>query len=277
MFERVKLRYLLPTVVLGYALPYLAASMGTVFEPATAGVTSDLVVLEIAAQTMIFVVLWTWCRDTPLAEVFGEIPGREDSRALVLLGIPMVGTGAFCFYLVFYPLSFVAPEFVQWWAIELPELLVPLERDGALTINLGTVLLLVGFAPVVEELLFRGFIYGRLKAKLGVVAAIVVSSLLFAVFHPDVLGAFVFAVFMCLIRTRYDSLVAPLLVHMGNNAVVVILGALDLFVLGSEYQYTIQEFRSYWWVATMGALIGVPWLIRFYRAELVYQLGTDPN
>jgi membrane protease YdiL (CAAX protease family) len=50
-------------------------------------------------------------------------------------------------------------------------------------------LLGVGFlAPVAEELFFRGFLYTALRQRLGLAAAVMISSLVFALGHIDALG-----------------------------------------------------------------------------------------
>jgi len=181
----------------------------------------------------------------------------------------MAGVAILSTYLVFFPLSFIAPEFVTWWLSAAGEAcFVSLDTPNAVVIDLGNTILLVLAAPVVEELVFRGFLLGRWRTKFGGFVAISLSSLLFGVLHADMLGAVVFSVFLCLIRIKYNSILAPILVHIGNNAVGVGIMAVDIFFFRVEYEYTVQEFRSFWWMAPIGAIIGIPWLYRYYQAEL---------
>lgn len=138
----------------------------------------------------------------------------------MLLGIAMVSTAVFLFYALFYPLSFVAPEFVFGGPSTALSYLCPPERANALLLNGGTVVSLVIAAPFVEEVLCRGFMLGRLAAKWGRRTAVISSSMVFALLHQDVLGAFVFGVFACLGYFRFQSLAAPIILHAANNLVV---------------------------------------------------------
>ena len=89
-------------------------------------------------------------------------------------------------------------------------------------------------APIVEEIMFRGVFYRYLRdqsARLMWIASFalsaLVSSFVFAIIHPQgvlfvpILGGL--AVGFCIGREWRDSLVAPMVAHAINNAVVVTL------------------------------------------------------
>ena len=79
--------------------------------------------------------------------------------------------------------------------------------------------------PITEEIVFRGFILRRLSEKYRLGTAIILSSLLFAVFHIDqsFLGSFVHGVIFALLAIRFGSLYAPIIVHGAYNAIVSVL------------------------------------------------------
>ncbi len=81
-------------------------------------------------------------------------------------------------------------------------------------------------APVCEEVFFRGMLYQFLRARLGVVAAVVVSAALFAGGHGIPL-LFPILFFMgCMLAIVFEasrSLYASIGFHAVNNAVAVIL------------------------------------------------------
>jgi hypothetical protein len=87
---------------------------------------------------------------------------------------------------------------------------------------------LVVAAPIMEELFFRGFMYKGLAAsKVGVLGAIVVTSLAFAVIHLqyDWYGrATILAVglFLGVVRWRTKSVALPILLHAVMNAVATV-------------------------------------------------------
>lgn len=94
-------------------------------------------------------------------------------------------------------------------------------------------------APLMEELFFRGILFQRLSYKWGVTNGVILSSFFFAVLHGfDFIGAFVFAVVLCLVYVKSKSLVLPFLIHLGNNAIALFLPIED-----KSYK-DIQEFYT---------------------------------
>lgn len=90
-------------------------------------------------------------------------------------------------------------------------------------------------APIVEEIMFRGALYGHLRGTVfervplvSVLAAAIVSSFIFAVIHPQgvlftpALGGL--AVSFCLYRELRGSLIAPMVAHGIQNGVTIALG-----------------------------------------------------
>ncbi len=80
---------------------------------------------------------------------------------------------------------------------------------------------LVGLAPVVEEVLFRGYLYGKLRRFVPVWCAVLVSSLLFGAFHGQFnvgLDAFALGLILCSLREITGSIWAGILLHMIKNS-----------------------------------------------------------
>lgn len=72
-------------------------------------------------------------------------------------------------------------------------------------------------APVLEEILFRGFLYRAWERRWGWFPAMILTSTLFALYHPHFLVAFVSSVvFVCVMR-RAGSLWAAIIVHSFFN------------------------------------------------------------
>ena len=99
---------------------------------------------------------------------------------------------------------------------------LPLDNFGWLILN---IILLAGVPAILEELIFRGVILNGYK-KLGAVPAMVITSLLFALIHGSV-QQFVFPLLFGLILSfaalKTGSVLAPIIIHFVNNALVVIL------------------------------------------------------
>ncbi|CAA9333042.1 MAG: hypothetical protein AVDCRST_MAG93-6286 [uncultured Chloroflexia bacterium] len=102
--------------------------------------------------------------------------------------------------------------------------------------NFILMLLLAGVAaPIVEETLFRGVLYGWLRIRVPIVLAVVVSAALFAGVHfiPILLPAlFVVGIILAVVYEWSQSLWVPILLHSIQNsvAVIVIFAALAMGV-----------------------------------------------
>ena len=93
---------------------------------------------------------------------------------------------------------------------------VLLGNYGVLSVLIRAVL-----APLTEEVLFRGLVYGNLKKALPRRLAVVLASAVFGLMHGQVLWTAYTALlgaFFCVVRDRYDSLWASVVLHMSFNA-----------------------------------------------------------
>lgn len=89
---------------------------------------------------------------------------------------------------------------------------------------------LVVVAPVFEEIMFRGFLYGRLRRRTGYWASAILTSLAFAVLHAQInvgIDVFILSMFLCYLRERFDSVWPGMIVHGFKNGLAYAL----LFIL----------------------------------------------
>lgn len=80
------------------------------------------------------------------------------------------------------------------------------------------------FGPVLEEMLFRGAITKRLLQHYSPVSAILLSALVFGVFHinpPQVVGAFLSGILLAWLYYKTGSLIPGIIVHVLNNSLSV--------------------------------------------------------
>lgn len=81
---------------------------------------------------------------------------------------------------------------------------------------------LVVIAPIAEELLFRGYLYGKLRKHASMVLAIVATSVLFGVVHGQWnvgIDTFILGAVLCGLREITGTIWAGVLVHMIKNGV----------------------------------------------------------
>jgi membrane protease YdiL (CAAX protease family) len=93
----------------------------------------------------------------------------------------------------------------------------------------AVILLAVVAAPVAEEVVFRGYLYGVARRYAGRWGALGASSLLFAAIHmhwPSMAGLFVLGLILALAYEKTRSLWVPIFMHSIFNGVSVVMTVL---------------------------------------------------
>lgn len=94
-----------------------------------------------------------------------------------------------------------------------------LGRHGAGLV--GSFIVTVVVAPIVEEVYFRGFLLPAFSSKWGDLIGIVLSSAIFGVLHMQVnvgIYTFILGVLLCLMYIRFRSIGPGIMLHVANNA-----------------------------------------------------------
>lgn len=94
---------------------------------------------------------------------------------------------------------------------------------GSVFINVLTIAIVV---PVLEEIIFRGIVYNRLKLMMGRNMAVITASIMFGVYHMNLLQgiyAFLFSLLFIFVYEKYHNIIAPILMHMVANGLSVFL------------------------------------------------------
>ena len=88
------------------------------------------------------------------------------------------------------------------------------------------------FACIVEELSMRGITYLRMKRYWGTRTAMLLSALVFGLYHLNVVQAvysFFLGLFFVWTYERYDSMWAPCISHMSANLFIILLSQSSVF------------------------------------------------
>lgn len=112
-------------------------------------------------------------------------------------------------------------------------------------------------SPVVEEMVFRGVIYSRIKKFYSVPRAVVASALLFGVFHanlPQFLYGTAMGVLMALCYEYLECFAAPVLMHVSANIFV--------FLMSQTAAWTGTLVTPLWGVLSVVLAVDVFWGIR---------------
>ena len=90
---------------------------------------------------------------------------------------------------------------------------------------------LVVIAPIAEEVIFRGWLYGKMREELGMIVSIFLVSVLFGLVHLQWnvgVNVFAMSIVLCGLREVTGTIYAGILLHMLKNGVAFYL----LYVLG---------------------------------------------
>ncbi len=117
-------------------------------------------------------------------------------------------------------------------------------------------------APVLEELVYRGIIYARLKRMIGFLPAVFLSSLIFALMHFNLVQfvyAFLFGIALALYMEGTGHMYGAVIGHVTANAIAVL--RTETGILSG----TMDKSLSAWLISVGICLIGVGFLCVWRR------------
>ena len=88
---------------------------------------------------------------------------------------------------------------------------------------IGLIYVVIG-APLIEEIVFRGWILKTLK-KYGIVTSVFLSSLTFGIYHGTVIQfvpAFIIGILLSYLVFKYKSIIPGIILHIANNFLSVL-------------------------------------------------------
>jgi len=201
----------LPTAGTALAMMALFFTVGSSPVPNTATLVYGL------ANVAVVVGLFRWLPADARRSVFRyDRPSTGELAAAVALAVVSVGLVAPAVFRVTSALGLRGGPSVATFE----------SAGGALVVGVGAILI----APVAEEVLFRGLLFGTLLARFGPRVAILGSSAAFGAIHvflggvPSVVEAAVLGVGFAAVRHRYANLVGVGVAHALINAYYVAAG-----------------------------------------------------
>ena len=210
--------------------------------------------------------------DLSYDKLFGTFPTWRTLGGYALWVVPLVISAIASVYVLYLPLSYVFPGFVEAWYLESSTTMIWREGDNYILANAINYLTIVLVAPVIEEFFVRGILLTRWTVKWGVTRAILASSIVFGLLHTNIIGGFCFACVMAVLYIRTKSLFVPIFMHILNNLTAWIMEYFTMDLDTSISYETIAEFQESWWVGLIALVLSVPCVILFWRR---YILKTD--
>jgi len=193
------------------------------------------------------------------------------------ISIPLIFfISIFCFGLVIVLSE--ADNFVRS-SIPVPDFLSKMLADLLLGDNIISTAFLIGIvAPITEELLFRGVILSGLKKKYSIKKSILISALLFSIFHLNPLqmtGAFFGGIFLAWLLIKTENILYSIAAHSIFNIFPLIILRLTPFKIpGFTDMDGSVEFQPLWFDIT-GILFLITGIILINLHLNKYSLKTE--
>jgi membrane protease YdiL (CAAX protease family) len=184
----------------------------------------DLIVLPLLILVLLFFA-WALRGTHGLKNNFSKILEKDNRREIFYIFLINI-LFAFIFVAIISNLdiflNFVYPE-----NMPAPDLLPEVMEPSSLLFDIVSSIMI---APVLEELVFRGVLFNRLKIRIGIIPAMLLSSGIFAIGHEfgGIISAFVFGICMCIIYLKTDNILMTMSIHFLNNLVAVFIDASGL-------------------------------------------------
>ena len=96
--------------------------------------------------------------------------------------------------------------------------------------------------PILEELIFRGLIFNRIRNQYNALVAMFISSIMFGIYHFNLtqgIYAAILGLCMVYVYNKVRTLVVPIMIHMSANISVIILGEISTATVESSGNETI--------------------------------------
>lgn len=147
------------------------------------------------------------------------LPSSLEAFRLTGIGIAVACFSSGIWIVEICVVSMLAPDRLgPWFFGGVPNDLVVAHARPIEAVLVRAVLLAL-VAPLLEELVFRGWAFRKLNRRWGFVPAAVASSALFAAIHYDraLIGPFVFGLVACKVYQESGNLLSPVLAHSVFN------------------------------------------------------------
>lgn len=216
-------------VVLGFALAQfiftgiilLFNALGVPFETYNQALLNTMYAAGVYLLTLVIVlgVPW-WVKKHATSKVEIGL-----SRLPSWMDIGLAPLGFFLYFLLTAILSIIAVAILPGYDGAQPQEVGFNQLTNYYEYTLAFITLVI-LAPIAEEIIFRGYLYGKLRKTAPIWLALPITSLLFALVHGQLnvgLDVFALSVVLCLLRDTTGSIWAGILLHMLKNGLAFYL------------------------------------------------------
>jgi uncharacterized protein len=211
--------------------------------------------------------VWAWRRCQHLqinvSDVIGKLPTKVSWLKIIGLTVLVLafslGSGLVFLSLLSYLFPSLVTIFTQSSKVG------DLAASASLADKVWLFLVLVVFAPLTEEFLFRGIILNRWSQKWGMAKSLLATSLFFGFLHANPVGLSMFGLVMGLLYLRTQTLWIPVICHTLNNLVVFLVTATSNSDVERNPDLVLASLRMAGWFGALLLAISLPILLLFIK------------
>lgn len=211
-----------------------------------------IVFLLIGALMFAWALKGTWGLDKNIEMVFED---KYKKEILYVFAINLLFAFLFTFLISSLDIlmGMTDPTWISIWNVDT----VDVDSSVVILDAIGAII----FAPIMEELVFRGILFNRMKIRVGILPAMIISSFIFGIGHEfgGITSAFLFGICMCILYLKTDNILIPMSVHFINNVVATALNLTGIDTIISQLPWIIPF--------TIISIIGTVYLIKYIIQE----------
>lgn len=263
-FQHVRVRYFLIVFILFCILDCMSVIF---FEQ----VLQNSAQLFYSIETICFYVLpalWIWFElrkhSVPLT-FFVNRKGRYNPLQVIgITGALLIFSYGF-FVVLLYGSSWFTPDFMESPVIKVSAWAEGLKESST---GMWEFIVIVLLAPVVEELLFRGFLFQRFAAKWGTEKGIFIVAILFGGFYADLIGAFAISIVLSIVYIRTKSLLMAINIHFLYN--LTLFMTFRVFYENGEVALKSMQGSTMFTTGVLSFMIGLNFILIFWFTNRRY-------
>jgi uncharacterized protein len=222
-------------------------------------------IVYIVSMTTTCVWAWRRCQHLQInvSDVIGKLPTKVSWLKIIGLTVLVLafslGSGLVFLSLLSYLFPSLVTIFTQSSKVG------DLAASASLADKVWLFLVLVVFAPLTEEFLFRGIILNRWSQKWGMAKSLLATSLFFGFLHANPVGLSMFGLVMGLLYLRTQTLWIPVICHTLNNLVVFLVTATSNSDVERNPDLVLASLRMAGWFGALLLAISLPILLLFIK------------
>lgn len=170
----------------------------------------------------------------------------------------------------------VANLFVSFFVISMLDIYFFMEEseslnksDPNLFLGIAGILHSCIIVPIVEEIGFRGiFLAGLLKSRCRPWLAILLTAIVFALFHMSsvkIINTFGFGIIIGWLYWRTGSIIPGIIIHIVNNSLCIVFAFIDLSI----------ESLAIWWVILVVCLSSLAYGVWWFEKKSINDSATS--